>query len=479
MSDNKVVLDIDNYLEGLDKSQEYPADLPTLLSEVNRRFTIPIQIEQPDGTKLVVNLSISEYLSQDAVDLGWDFETIQVYKEGLTEATTWEEYMTTVNNLLDDITEPTETSGGVGLTETWTFKTLADREQINNIADFNDWFQTDVEQSDGTIVPFNIDNQKIPDAVAKAQPSTYEDPEGGVYFKSYEFYSGPNLAIDSNGYYIDPETKKLKKDAEGNPIRPVFRTGSASELFRGLSQEAIFEIQQELAGLGLDYGSFTFVPGVIDFTAKGNEIDFIAQLMTQANDANAMFPQLNLIDKTAPTLLGQLRPYLEYKKGIDAEANAYFEDLQGKFAGEIVPPTDAEVKAAVDTLFAERGLYATSKDYAKYSTIFGNLQKQAAERETEIEDNRISLGDVIGLMEPYDASGVYSYAGFGVTTPTAEEAREKLGKPLLQPLDVMSELGKVMDDLESGRIDASQEIASRAAAAQQFKSNFMQFEENF
>ena len=290
------------------------------------------------------------------------------------------------------------------------------------------------------------------------------------------------MALDGNNNYIDPETGLLKKNAQGKPMSPVFRAGAASEVFEGLSQEAIFEIQQELAGLGLDIGSYNFVPGVIDFTAKGNEIDFIAQLMTQANDANAMFPQLNLIDKTAPTLLGQLRPYLEYKKGVDAKTNAFLQDLQGKFAGEIVPPSESEVKGVVDALFAERGLYATSKDYAKYSTIFGNLQKQAAEREAEIEDNRISLGDVIGLAKSYDSTtniGPYTYGGFGIVTPTAEEARQQLGKPLLQSIDVTSELGKIMDDLESGRIDASNEIAGRAAAAQQFKSNFMQFEENF
>ena len=476
MSDNRVIQDIENYLDDLDENQNYPADFIEFIAEINRRFTIPLEVTKADGEKMLVNESISTLLASDTNTLGFDFDIIGNYRTGLTEPADWESWINTVNLMLDDITEPTETlSSG---RENWTFRTVAQRDSIDAIRNSTgEWFTTPTEQNP----TYSVDSPKIANAVAKPQLGQ-DQATGDVYFKSYEFYSGPNMALDGNNKYIDPETGLLKKDAQGNPMSPVFRAGAASEVFEGLSQEAIFEIQQELAGLGLDIGSYNFVPGVIDFTAKGNEIDFIAQLMTQANDANAMFPQLNLIDKTAPTLLGQLRPYLEYKKGVDAKTNAFLQDLQGKFAGEIVPPSESEVKGVVDALFAERGLYATSKDYAKYSTIFGNLQKQAAEREAEIEDNRISLGDVIGLAKSYDSTtntGPYTYGGFGIVTPTAEEARQQLGKPLLQPIDVMSELGKVMDDLESGRIDASNEIAGRAAAAQQFKSNFMQFEENF
>ncbi len=476
MSDNTVAQDIKNYLDELDKNQSYPADFNVFISEINRLFTIPLEVTKADGERMLVNESISTLLAGNANTIGFDFEIIGNYRTGLTEPADWESWINTVNLMLNDITEPTETlSSG---RENWTFRTVAQRDSIDAIRDnTGEWFTTPTENNPS----YSVDSPKIANAVAL--PQRTQDPETGeVYFKSYEFYSGPNMALDSNNNYIDPETGLLKKNAQGLPMSPVFRAGAASEVFEGLSQEAIFEIQQELSGLGLDIGSYNFVPGVIDFTAKGNEIDFMAQLMTQANDADSMFPELNLIDRTAPTLLGQLRPYLEYKKSVDAKTNAFLEDLQGKFAGEIVPPSDAEVKATVDSLFAERGLYATSNDYAKYATIFGNLQKQAAEREAEIEDNKISLGDVIGLSKSYDSTtniGPYTYGGFGITTPTAEEARKQLGKPLLQSLDVMSELGKVMDNLESGRIDASNEIAGRAAAAQQFKSNFMQFEENF
>ncbi len=204
--------------------------------------------------------------------------------------------------------------------------------------------------------------------------------------------------------------------------------------------------------------------------------------MTEANDAIAMFPELNLVDRNANTILGQLRPYMEWKKGIDEQTNVFVEKLQREFAGDVVPPTEAEVKSAIDQLFIERGINPTANDYQKYATIFGNLQKDAAARAAEIEDNKLSLNDIIGLSTSYDNTteiGPYTYGGFGVSVPSAEEAREKLGKPLLQQIDVTTELGKIIDDLEAGRIDASQEILARTAAAQDFKRNFMVFEENF
>ena len=66
-----------------------------------------------------------------------------------------------------------------------------------------------------------------------------------------------------------------------------------------------------------------------------------------------------------------------------------------EFAADVVPPTEAEVKSAIDQLFIERGINPTSNDYQKYATIFGNLQKDAAARAAEIEDNKLSLNDII------------------------------------------------------------------------------------
>ncbi len=489
-----------NYLERLDDSANYPT-FGAFLSDLNRQIEIPI-IYQVDGGELksesytlsylmsvpvVASEQFQESVENMGVDLPLDLFFSLSENENLNiinEAEDFETYINALSQFLTDLeTEQEYQSTDSVITYSSPPINLNVEEGERRITpdelrkEVQGWVQKDVDET-----PYSVDNPKVgsPNQILAGPQQGVDEVTGQTRFSSYKYYSGPNLAINELDQYINPTDGTVKRDGNGDPIKPVFMRGAASELFRGLSQEAIFEIQQELSGLGLDLGSYNFVPGVIDFTAQGNEIDFVAQLMTQANDANAMFPQMNLINTNGVTFLEQLRPYLEYKKGVDENVNSYLEDLQGKFAGEILPPSDSEVKAAVDSLFAEKGLFATSNDYAKYATIFGDLQKQAAQRELEIEDNKISLNDLIGLTKTNkDFPGGYTYAGFGIATPTAEQAREQLGKPLLQNIDVMSELEKIIENLEAGRIDASQEIVSRAAAAQQFKSNFMQFEENF
>ena len=484
--------DIKNYLEDLDKDQTYPPDFSVFLSELNRRIQIPITYG-PEGNLDQQTYTLSQLINlpnvgSEALKEGIKGQqvlplellvTITTNENlvALNNAENWYEYTQYLNAFITDISEEQQVdiSGQ-------SFSYVSPAIENINIAEVEkyvvDWSVADVGDT-----PFSENAPKVgnPGQIAPVAEITTDIDTGQTRFSSYKYYSGPNTPINQSDQYIDPNTGLLKRDAQGNPIKPIFRTGQASAMFQGLRQEAIFEIQQELADLGLDLGSFNFVPGVIDFSAKNNEIDFVAMLMTQANDLHSIAPNLNIIDENAVTVLGKLRPFLEYKKNIDESTNAYLEQIKTSFAGEIIPPTDAEVKAAVDTLFAERGLYATSNDYSKYATIFGNLKKQAAERELEIEENRISLGDVIGLSKPgaTGQAGPFTYGGFGIVTPTAEEAREQLGKPLLQQIDVMSELGKVMDNLESGRIDASQEISARGLAAAQFKSNFMEFEEFF
>ena len=360
--------------------------------------------------------------------------------------------------------------------ENITYNSMANIELISSISrTISDWNEQNTDERS-----YNIDEPKIMGLAPVT--SKGQDPETGeTRFGSNDYYSGPNVALNTANQYIDPRTGETKK-LNGKVLTPHFRLGAATEVFSGLSQEAIFEIQQELSSLGLDIGSYNFVPGVVDPTLRGGEIDFIGQLMTEANDAIAMFPELNLVDRNANTILGQLRPYMEWKKGVDEQTNVFVESLQREFAADVVPPTEAEVKSAIDQLFIERGINPTSNDYQKYATIFGNLQKDAAARAAEIEDNKLSLNDIIGLSTSYNNTteiGPYTYGGFGVSVPSAEEAREKLGKPLLQQIDVTTELGKIIDDLEAGRIDASQEILARTAAAQDFKRNFMVFEENF
>tara|TARA_R100001463_G_scaffold1352_2_gene5959 strand:+ start:8194 stop:9639 length:1446 start_codon:yes stop_codon:yes gene_type:complete len=476
-SQNQVI----QYLEELDENKNYPADFAVFISEINKRIMIPIRIRRSDGEISAEEYSLSYLLSLPGPSkIGFNFgDSLVPYAETLKNPANLETYLNTLESYLEaeSVAKPS-TIGGEGVTATdITYNSMADVSIAQDIySNIIDWNTANTED-----VTYSVDDPKIPGLVAA--PSKAQDQDtGDIYFKSYDFYSGPNMAINENNQYIDPKTGELKKDGEGNVLTPIFRAGSASSVFEGLTKDAIFDIQKELISLGLDPSTYGFDPGVVDFTAKGEEIDFVAQLMVEANDANAMFPQLNLIDKNAPTLIGMLRPYLDYKKGVDENTNVFLESLREGFAGEIVPPTESEVKAVVDKLFIERGINPTARDYQKYATIFGNLQKDAATRQSEIENNKLSLGDVIGLSTTYDTTtdiGPYTYGGFGVTTPTAAEAREQLGKPLLQPIDAQFELAKIIDDLEAGRIDASQEFAARTAAAQEFKRNFMVFEENF
>ena len=137
--------------------------------------------------------------------------------------------------------------------------------------------------------------------------------------------------------------------------------------------------------------------------------------MTEANDMISLYPNLNLINKDAPTVMGQLQPYLAWKKkNVDAVNTEFASEIKASFADEILSPTDAEVKSAVDSLFAERGIRATAKDYAKYEDIFSNLKKQEASRDIEIENNTLTLSDV---ADDGSATGSVSLAStnFNVT----------------------------------------------------------------
>jgi hypothetical protein len=475
MTTKKSKNQIEEYLSKLDDDKNYYQDLSIFIKDINNLIQIPLRIKTPSGIT-GEEYALGYLLSLPSRnELGFDFESIMPYKEELTNPENFESYINALYQFLEDASVEKEVTGGVD--DTYTISFIGDVDVVNEIQQsIIDWNTESTEEQ-----AFSVDNQKVTGLVAIPQKS--QDPEtGDIYFKSYDYYSGPNMAINESNQYIDPTTGQLKKDGQGNVLTPVFRMGEATAIFEGLSQEAIFELQQELVSLGLDPSSYNFVPGVINFTAKGNEVDFVAQLMTQANDANAMFPQLGLIDKNAPTSIGKLRPFLEWKKGIDEQTNSWVESLTEKFAGEVVPPSEAEVKSVVDQLFIERGINPTARDYQKYASIFSNLQIEAANRAAEIEKNKVTLGDVIGLSKSYNTTsqvGPYTYGGFGVTTPSAEEARQQLGKPLLQPIDVTFELGKIMDDLEAGRIDASQELVSRATQAAEFKRNFMVFEENF
>lgn len=481
MSTEKSVKQIEKYLKDLDKNKDYPASFSEFISQLNQRIFIPIRIQKENGEISADDYTLSYLLALPGVGaIGFDYgDNLIDYREQLLEPASLDEYITALTAYLEAEATPTESTLGMPGTgeQNITYSSLANVELISSISrSISDWNVQDTDTAS-----YNIDEPKIMGLTPVT--SKGETPEGETVFGSRDYYSSPGITLNTVNQYVDPVTGQPKRYND-KILSPHFRLGSATEVFSGLGQEAIFEIQQELASLGLDLGSYNFVPGVVDTTLRNEgEIYFIAQLMTRANDLIATNPELNLIDRNAPTLLGQLRPYMEWQKGRNEETNLNIGAYErAGYPRDIVPPTEAEVKSAIDQLFIERNINPTANDYQKYETIFANLKKDAAERALEIKQNELTLGDIIGLSKSYNNTteiGPYTYGGFGITVPSAEEAREKLGKPLLQQIDVTTELGKIIDDLEAGRIDASQEILARTAAAQDFKRNFMVFEENF
>ena len=321
------------------------------------------------------------------------------------------------------------------------------------------------------------------------------DPQTGeIVSRSSEFYTGYNITIDDKNKYVryevDPVTGdavlEIVKDENGNPIKPWFTRGSAAEAFIGMSPTEIFNMQQQLAAAGLDLSSYNFVPGEIDFSTTENEIGFLANLMTQANDMQWLAPNMQYIDKEAPTILGQLSPFLKLREDdmllSGTALDPKFQKSLEQYGQEVLPPSDVEVKQAIDGLFASKGLTATAADYKKYGEILANLQSQAAAREIQIKQNQMSLNDIIGL-----STGEYTRTSgqgfrdikFNVKLPTPEEARSKLGKPMLTPINVAQELNNQFEKLEAGKISAVSEMSGRRALANSFRDNFLAFEESW
>ena len=497
------------YLENQDKSGNYDTT-SDFLSEINKRFELKFMVGGElqtyslsqfisnfslgrDG-EVTANVSVESTYSPGStpestpegilfatIAGAMDATTLQALQGG--EGVNWASYINAINNLFNDLGTGVTTPSGENI-QLLVGEEGSEDNAYNNLKKIEEevvsWVTRDY--TDGEVErPYSANDPKLEGISSVPQTTTGLD--GEPTFGSRTFYTGPNIAINAENQYYDPVTGEIKYNGDGSKIlKPHFKRGSAVALFEGLSQETIFEIQRDLVEIGMiDPAKMT--PGVINPTT-GPEINAIATLMTMANDSIVLLPSANFIDYEATSLYGQLLPYVDFQKTI-AESTKIDLGIEGldQFASEVLPPTEAEVKAVVDELFAERGIVATASDYARYSTIFGNLQSQAAARAAEIEKNKPSLADTIGLSktlsEIEEEKGNYRYPGFGVVAPTTEEARKELGMPLLQPIDAKYELGKIMDGIEEGRIDASAEIRNRSAAAQQFKRNFMVFEENF
>tara|TARA_B100000131_G_scaffold157256_1_gene152541 strand:- start:4569 stop:6122 length:1554 start_codon:yes stop_codon:yes gene_type:complete len=512
--DEKTLEDIKNYLAGIDESQTY-ADfqqeqgIQNFLVEITKNIQIPLR-KEVDGKYVGVEVySLLDIISGNTdFDLttgtGDYYDKFQDASLQIANANDMKTYVDSVANYLELLINPQTDINNVTVSlipETGSQDPVQAASQqiktdMKDIFDLvNSWTQGTVELENGETKVFTEDNRKIGGLFPGIQ-LTRDEKTGEVVRGSSEFYTGYNITIDDKNQYVryevDPTTGdpklQLVRDENGNPIKPWFTRGSAAEAFIGMSPTEIFNMQQQLAAAGLDLSSYNFVPGEIDFSTTENEIGFLADLMTQANDMQWLAPNSTrqYIDKEAPTILGQLAPFLKLKEDdmllSGTALDPKFQKSLEQYGKEVLPPSDVEVKQAIDGLFASKGLTATAADYKKYGEILADLQSQAAAREIQIKQNQMSLNDIIGL-----STGEYTRTPgqgfrdikFNVKLPTPEEARSKLGKPLLTPINVAQELNNQFEKLEAGKISAVSEMAGRRALANSFRDNFLAFEESW
>ena len=177
------------YLEELDKNKNYPADFAVFISEINKRIMIPIRIKKADGEISAQEYSLSYLLSlPGTTTIGFDFgDALVPYADLLRQPDNLETYLSALENYLETESIPKpSTIGGEGAVATdIEYNSIADVTIAQDIyTSIIDWNTTSTEEQ-----AFNINNQKIPGLVEVTQR---EYPEtGDVYFKSYDFYSGP------------------------------------------------------------------------------------------------------------------------------------------------------------------------------------------------------------------------------------------------------------------------------------------------
>ena len=91
--DDKTLRQIEGYLEELDENKGYPADFSAFVSEINRLINIPIRTNI-DGKISAESYTLSYLLSRPGRnELGYDFESIDPYVDGLTQPENLETYI--------------------------------------------------------------------------------------------------------------------------------------------------------------------------------------------------------------------------------------------------------------------------------------------------------------------------------------------------------------------------------------------------
>lgn len=232
MSTEKSVKQIEKYLKDLDKNKDYPASFSEFISQLNQRIFIPIRIQKEDGEISADDYTLSYLLALPGVGaIGFDYgDNLVEYREQLLEPASLDEYITALTAYLEAEATPTESTLGMpGPGEqNITYSSLANVELISSISrTISDWNVQDTDTAS-----YNIDEPKII-GIAPVT-SKGETPEGETVFGSNDYYSGPNVALNTANQYIDPRTGETKK-LNGKVLTPHFRLGAATEVFSGLS----------------------------------------------------------------------------------------------------------------------------------------------------------------------------------------------------------------------------------------------------
>ena len=195
MTTKKSQNQIDDYLNSLDDSKNYPADFASFISEINKRIFIPIRIEKEDGEVSAKDYPLNELLALPGEGkIGFAFgDNLIPFREDLLNPSDLEAYFNALEAYITQEIKPTESTLGLPgpNQQNITYSALADNSVAQTIyTDILNWNTTSTDTA-----TYNFDNPKVMGVVAK--PAKAQDQETGeFFFRSKDYNVGPNTAIN-------------------------------------------------------------------------------------------------------------------------------------------------------------------------------------------------------------------------------------------------------------------------------------------
>ena len=179
--DDKTLRQIKGYLEELDENKSYPADFSAFVSEINRLINIPIRTNI-DGKISAESYTLSYLLSRPGRnELGYDFESIDPYVDGLTQPENLETYINSLTQFLEDASIETESTASTG--GTYKVQVIGNFDTVSSIQNsITDWNTASTDEQS-----FTVDSPKVTGIYTP--PTRTTDPTTGqTRFSSYEYY---------------------------------------------------------------------------------------------------------------------------------------------------------------------------------------------------------------------------------------------------------------------------------------------------